>query len=303
MKSDQEQNKGQTIARAILAGEVDAWKNFLADCEPAMHRLALKRSMSEKLSAEVSSDDIVNGFFTSQLLKSPERMFGPVADGLRPLMPRLLGSLHKYCNSLQRRRKRFVQWPESLDLPVDAKSHLETELLAADATETLVTALKEQQIAIREAFSRPSRRIRPLREILLLSERTLFATQIAESYCTEYQSTTEVEKSRQFVVRHYPWNDEEAATLIPTVQNSLASVWLAIENHVFERPFGADASAIADRLGIPRYLWDKWLQRARECVVGHIGDSKSRELFPNWPKTLFKDERSAQKTKNEGDAE
>ena len=284
MDSNQEQTEGQRIAKAILASDANAWDDFQRVYGEVISRVASKRAKSIKLRSEFSAEDIVNGFMADKLLDRPERMFGPVANGQRPLTPRLLRSLVNYCNSLQRRLKNTVHSEASLELHSDERIDDDPDY---HPHEVVKNRIDTQQRVIREAFAVASRIRVPQREILLLSERIFVAEQIAVIYCNESLSSSELEKAKQLVSTLYPWSDDESATPIPMVNDPLSIVWEAISQIVFTHPFGADGTVIADRIIVPRNTWDIWVHRARQRVIASAGISKAKKLFPNWPQSLF----------------
>ncbi len=287
MDNNREQIEGQAVAKAILAGDANAWKDFQLLFGDAIARIASKRAKSPKLRSEFSGDDIVNGFMAEKLLDRPERMFGPAAKGQRPLAPRLLSSLGKYCNSLQRRRRRTVHSEMSLDLHPDERGDDNPDYNPQEAATLTKKRIEDQQRIIREAFSGPSRIRVPQREILLLSERILFAEQVAASYCRENQSSSERDAANQLVCTLYSWSDDESATLIPMINHPLSTIWHSISHDIFNPPFGVDSYMVADRIQVLRNTWDIWVRRARQRVIASAGVQKPKELFPHWPRRLF----------------
>lgn len=287
MDKDKEVTEGQAIAKAILNGEANAWERFQLCFDDAISGFASKRAKSFSLQAEFSSEDIVNGFMTEKLLSQPEKMFGPVADGLRPLTPRLLRSLINYCNSLGRRRKRLVHSDTSIKMQVDEKSYRDPDYYPHETAELMKGRIETQLRLIRETFTLSSRIQNPQLEILLLSERIQFAEQSALAYCHEHQTSVEWNAARVLVATLHAWTDKEAATLIPEANIPLSIVWETISRVLFAPPFGTNGFAIAEIIQVPRNTWDMWVRRARQRLIAYAGVQKSKGLFPYWPEKLF----------------
>ena len=286
MENDEEQVDGQLVARAILNGDPNAWDEFQEVFGDLISKMASDRARSTKLRAEFSPEDIVQGFVAERLLKQPEKMFGPVAKGQRPLTPRLLRSLANYCNSLQRRRKRLVQPKTDLESSPDERFVDEPALLPTEVVDQIRRRIREQQTANRNAFAESSRARIPQREILLLSERISFAGQIIESFCREDHSDQELHLVSEMVVVLYPLSDDESSTLIPMVNEPLSTVWQSLSVIFFAPPFLADGNAVADQIEVVRNTWDIWVRRARQRVIAHAGHLRSKEMFPHWPSRL-----------------
>lgn len=287
MKENQEETEGQSIARSILAGEANAWNEFQLSFGQKISEFAVKRSKSVGLRSEYSAEDIINGFMVEQLLKQPEKMFGPVAKGQRPLTPRLLRSLTNFCNSLQRRRKGTVHIDMSREADLVDQANIDPDFYPHEVALLTKKRIDEQQRTIRETFSVPSRIRVPQREILLLSERVWFAEQIALSHCNEYHSTHEQDASKALVLRLYPWSKDESVTLIPMANETLSAIWEVLSPILFSPPFGVDGSEIAERIQVPRNTWDIWVRRARQRVIAFASVQKAKDLFPAWPQRLF----------------
>ena len=290
MDQDKEVTEGQTIAKAILDGEANAWELFQLCFGDAISRIASKRAKSFSLQAEFSAEDIIHGFIAEKLLMQPEKIFGPVASGDRPLTPRLLRSLVNYCNSLNRRRKSTVHSDKSLEKHRDKQSNEDPDYYPHETAVLIKKRVEDQQKLIREAFAVSSRIRVPQREILLLSERILFAEQFVLGYCNEHQSSIEWDAAKVSVATLYAWTDKEAATLIPMANDALSTIWETISRSLFTPPFGADGFAIAEIIQVPRNTWDIWVRRARQRLILHAGVQKSKGLFPNWPQRLFDSE-------------
>lgn len=292
MNQTDDQVEGQSIARAILANAESAWDRFEAQYREMIVDAAEKRARSSKLRSEFDCDDIVQGFYSNQLLDRPVRMFGPVAEGQRPLTPRLLDSLKNYCNSLHRRRKRFEGLSTHQGDTIEDTGYISSKLDSEDASADLKFRFSEQLSVIRSTFAAPSRAVVPQREVLLLSERLILAETFATSHCRNDASADELAKVQDAVIALHPWSSEEASTSIPEVNEPLLIVWGLLVPEVFTVPFGADGYSIAECLRIHRNTWDKWVQRARECVVKFAGARKTEALFPYWPTRLFQTESS-----------
>jgi hypothetical protein len=121
---------------------------------------------------------------------------------------------------------------------------------------------------------------------LLLSERVAFAGQIIESFCREDHPDAELRRVSEMVVALYPLSEGEAAILIPMVNEPLSAVWQSLSVIFFAPPFQADGNAVADQIVVVRNTWDIWVRRARQRVIAHAGNLRSKELFPNWPSRL-----------------
>ncbi len=285
-----EQIEGQSIARAILASGEGAWARFDVQYREMIVDVSGKRARSSKLRSEFDCDDIVQGFYLSQLLDRPVRIFGPVAEGRRPLTPRLLDSLKNYCNSLHRRRKRFEGSSTPQADAIEDTGNISSKLDSEEAAADLTLRFSKQLSVIRLTFAVPSRAVVPQREVLLLSERLILAESFATSHCRNDASADELAKVQEAVIALHPWSSEEASTSIPEVNEPLSIVWELLVPEIFSVPFGADGYSIAECLRIPRNTWDKWVQRARERVVRFAGAGKAEALFPYWPARLFQTE-------------
>ncbi len=283
MNSGQEETEGHSLSKAILAGDPNAWGEFLSEYGDALRRVAEKHSRSAKLQSVVSWEDIFQGFFTDKLIAHKEGMFSATSRGEVPLKPRLLASLGNYCNDLYR-RKLTLRNESTLDARVSQKA---VDVFHYDEPRLIRRRIAEQQLAIRSTFQQNLRIQVPQQEILLLQERIWIAEQFAAFYCKGSDSKSEKDQFALQCESLYPFTESEADVRIPESNEPLSNVWHAIASALVNPPFCADALIVANYLRIPRNTWTKWVGRARKQVVDHIGIYQAKEFFPNWPSGLF----------------
>lgn len=286
MDRSQEENEGQAVAIAILAGDSNAWDDFQSRYGDALRRVAIRHSRSTSLQSVFSTEDIINGFLTAKLLARPEEMLAPISRGEGSLKPRLLASLENYCKDLHRRKK-ALQAELTPEIWADRKTMDNPEIFQHEIPEQIRKRIAEQQRAIRSTFQRKSRARVPQREVLLLQERIWIAEQFAASHCKDSDTMLEKDVFAREFASLYPWTDSEAVVPIPERSEPLSKVWQAITPALINPPFRAEALIVAEYLQIPRNTWTKWVGRARKRVVEHVGDHLGKELFPNWPDGLF----------------
>src|SRR5262249_51399517 len=95
--------EGQEIARDILDGVPGAWDRFHeAYGERLLARAIKLLAACPPLRQRHQAADLVQDFLIVKVLRRPQVMFQPVADGLQPLWPRLCRSLVNHANTLLR---------------------------------------------------------------------------------------------------------------------------------------------------------------------------------------------------------
>ena len=68
MDRSEEEIEGQAIAKAILAGNANAWNDLQSRYGGVLRRVAIRYSSSTALQSIFSTEDIINGFLTDRVI-------------------------------------------------------------------------------------------------------------------------------------------------------------------------------------------------------------------------------------------
>lgn len=239
------------------------------------------------------AEDLVQQFLLKKVMPNPDRVFGAVSRGEKPLWPLLRRSLINFAMSAGRRKQwRLLSLENLLQMtgdepcaprepePHDPKDEVPPEEVLAQRLE-----------CIRAAFRGPS----DLLYHLLLKEQLVLLERIGQHHCQEGgvlpPNTLPADTVRMLIemVEHlscwrvWPELEQRAGPL----DRSLAEIWSELTKGVRPPRFEVPSNVVEVVLGLNARTWNTYVWRARRLVVWRHRVETVKPLFPYWPPGVF----------------
>ena len=283
--SDTAADDSERARAALEEGSDSAFTLLLETYQPRLRERAARRLRHyPALARHGDADDLVQQFLHDKLVPPPRRrvMLTPVAQGTRPLWPRLCASFENWlCSALRGKTLPFSERPVG-----GGEDEYDPEDHPAEVWPDIAERITAQLDAI-HSLPAPVRGAIPYAAVLLLNERVLLARQVADSFAPEDGRTVGNQGLREIVEILAAWLPAERSTALPPRGLELAAVWEQLCKATEDRPQCAGPADLADVLGASKATWLQWVCRGRVKLVRHLGPNAARQLFPWWPPTAF----------------